>query len=353
MSAVSMMSLIATGMPSIGDSGLPRLPARGRGVGGLDGAVLVQPDEGADGRIELDDALEGFLEIGAGRGLAGAQARPPARHSLEACLPLMAAPPAFPSSSLARATSGKAPGRHTPARHRHRAPRASRSCSCAAAAAMSRGSAIPAGRSDSRSDGACGTVLPARCLPQLSSWHCAQDRLSWPWRWLNACAALVDERLERRVVVRGDRLAARLHARHRPSAPASPCSRRRSGGACWFCTRHRLMRCSRSTGRPEAASIGRIARRDALHAGLGVAVAVGAGFAGAAGLGAPQRLAVEHRQHAGIAGVVVLHRLVVAAHVLVGRAALVRAGCQRPSEGRARGSHAAAASRRARRLIRR
>ena len=48
-------------------------PARRRGVGGSDRAVLVQSDEGADGGIELDDALEGFLEIGARRGLAGAE----------------------------------------------------------------------------------------------------------------------------------------------------------------------------------------------------------------------------------------------------------------------------------------
>jgi len=40
----------------------------------------------------------------------------------------------------------------------------------------------------------------------------------------------------------------------------------------------------------------------------GIAVASGAGAIRGARLLVPQRLAVEHPQHAGIAGVVVLHR---------------------------------------------
>src|SRR5262249_18010668 len=52
----------------------------------------------------------------------------------------------------------------------------------------------------------------------------------------------------------------------------------------------------------------RVARRHALHARARVAMAVGAGFCRAAGLALPRRLAVEHRQHAGIGSVVVLHR---------------------------------------------
>ena len=58
MSAVSMMSLIAIGMPSIGDSGLP---SRQRAVEASAAAIAPSSfnrDEGADGRIELDDALE-------------------------------------------------------------------------------------------------------------------------------------------------------------------------------------------------------------------------------------------------------------------------------------------------------
>src|SRR6478672_11961487 len=48
-------------------------PAGGRGVGGLGSAVLVHRDEGADAAVELGDALEAFLEIGARRDLAGAE----------------------------------------------------------------------------------------------------------------------------------------------------------------------------------------------------------------------------------------------------------------------------------------
>src|SRR5450631_366803 len=52
----------------------------------------------------------------------------------------------------------------------------------------------------------------------------------------------------------------------------------------------------------------RIARGDALHACLRIAVTVGAGFAGgAAGLG-PERYTLLHPEHAGIGGVVILHR---------------------------------------------
>ena len=123
----------------------------------------------------------------------------------------------------------------------------------------------------------------ARCCRRGSCPSCRrgiapQDRLSWPWRWLNSRAALVDERLQPRIVRRRDRLAARLHGRHRPTAPASPCSRRRRPAPSAPASRHRLMRCSRLTGPAGCRIERRIARRDALHAGLGVAVAVGAGF---------------------------------------------------------------------------
>src|SRR5262249_16125781 len=46
-------------------------------------------------------------------------------------------------------------------------------------------------------------------------------------------------------------------------------------------------------------------------------------FCRAAGLALPRRLAVEHRQHAGIGSVVVLHRAGVAAHELVAGLALL------------------------------
>src|SRR5262249_11173633 len=70
--------------------------------------------------------------------------------------------------------------------------------------------------------------------------------------------------------------------------------------------------------RPSARRIeGGIARRHPLHSRLGVAVAIAARLAGGAVLAAPQRLAGEHPQRAGIAGVVVLHGAGVAAHELV------------------------------------
>src|SRR5260370_13043900 len=52
-----------------------------------------------------------------------------------------------------------------------------------------------------------------------------------------------------------------------------------------------------------------IAGSDALHGRAGLAVAVGAGLVGGAYLALPQRIAVEHPEHAGIGGVVLLHRL--------------------------------------------
>ena len=68
-----MMSLIAIGMPSIGDSGLPARQRAVEASAALMAPSLFKRDEGADGAVELGDALEAFVEIGAGRGLAGAQ----------------------------------------------------------------------------------------------------------------------------------------------------------------------------------------------------------------------------------------------------------------------------------------
>src|SRR6185295_15925815 len=65
-----------------------------------------------------------------------------------------------------------------------------------------------------------------------------------------------------------------------------------------------------------------IARGDTLHALARVAVAVGAGAAGGAGLARPERPALENPEHSGIGGVVVLHRPRLLAHELVARAAL-------------------------------
>ena len=136
-------------------------------------------------------------------------------------------------------------------------------------------------------------------------------------------AALIEEGLEPRIVVRRDRFAARLHGdvgRQRQHLLALVGER-----LCLLILLpgqvDALLEVHRAAGSVIEC---RVARRDALHAGLGVAVAIRAGFGRSAGLAAPQGFAVEHRQHSGIAGVVVLHRLVVAAHVLVGRAAFIQ-----------------------------
>src|SRR6516164_1946180 len=67
---------------------------------------------------------------------------------------------------------------------------------------------------------------------------------------------------------------------------------------------------------------GRIARRHPLHAGVRIAVTIGAGFSCRSLLAVPQRLAVEHPQHGGVGSVVVLHGARIAAHELVARLAL-------------------------------
>ncbi len=74
---------------------------------------------------------------------------------------------------------------------------------------------------------------------------------------------------------------------------------------------------SRSTGRAALGIVGRVARGDALHALRRIAMAVGARLVRGAGLLAPQRLAVEHGEHGGIGGVVVLDGAGLAAHVVI------------------------------------
>src|SRR5262245_25754233 len=76
--------------------------------------------------------------------------------------------------------------------------------------------------------------------------------------------------------------------------------------------------------RPSARRMSRrLARRDALHADARVAVTVGARASCGARLSVPQRLAVEHLEHARIGDVVVLHGTCLAAYELVAGAALV------------------------------
>src|SRR6202795_2048025 len=67
---------------------------------------------------------------------------------------------------------------------------------------------------------------------------------------------------------------------------------------------------------------GGIAGRHALHAGARVFMAIRAGLARRTSLAVPKRFAVEHPQHAGIGGIVVLHRSRVRRHEAEPRSAL-------------------------------
>src|SRR5262245_46456745 len=70
-------------------------------------------------------------------------------------------------------------------------------------------------------------------------------------------------------------------------------------------------------GPPASCVEGRVPRRDALHAFARVAMAVGASLARGASLALPQRLAIEHPEHARIGGVLILHRSRFRTHELV------------------------------------
>ena len=158
-----------------------------------------------------------------------------------------------------------------------------------------------AGRMRLRDQGA-GEALAA-----LSSWQMAQLRLSWPWRRVEQGAAGGDERRQRRIVADRDGGAARLAAHiggQRQEFAALVGERRRllMGFAAVI---DALFEVDRLAARRVE---GRIAGGDALHAGLGLAVAVGAALAGRARLGRPQRLAVIDPQRRRIGHVVVLHR---------------------------------------------
>ena len=237
------------------------------------------------------------------------------------------------SASPARATSGTARGRRARGRRSRTAPRGSRRDSCAAAAGASRGPATPAGRADSPVGCACGMTLPASWRPQLSSWHWLHARLSWPWR-----RSQVARPASRNGCVRGsiaivDRQAARL-ARdvggQRQQLAALPGEGR---GLLPVGAAH--VDALLESDRPSLGGVERrMARGHALHARPGIAVAVGAGAAGGAGLPAPQRRPLEHPEQAGIGGVVVLHRARLAAHEVVAGAAV--GGRSLAGEGRRR-----------------
>ena len=80
-------------------------------------------------------------------------------------------------------------------------------------------------------------------LPQLSSWHCAQERLSWPWRRSKDCAAGVDERPRLLVVRDLDRHAARLPADIGGEREQRPCSRTAAAAPSAARRGQMLMRC--------------------------------------------------------------------------------------------------------------
>ena len=70
-----MMSLMPIGMPSIGESGLPLAPARGRRSAACAGRLEVEGDEGADLRLPGLERGEAALEEIARRILAAGEIR--------------------------------------------------------------------------------------------------------------------------------------------------------------------------------------------------------------------------------------------------------------------------------------
>src|SRR5437899_60845 len=120
-------------------------------------------------------------------------------------------------------------------------------------------------------------------------------------------AAGVKERLCPRVDRHVDRQPARLARdvrREREQVPALPRERRRLLSIDATAIDALL-----EIDRPARSGVERgIAGGDAFHGLRRIAVAVRAGLANRPGLLLPQRLAVEDEQHAGIRGVVVLHR---------------------------------------------
>ena len=101
-----------------------------------------------------------------------------------------------------RATSDKAPCHILRRAARIGVPRASRSGSCAAAAAASRGSAIPGGRADSRSDAPCGIGAAGELLAPVVVVALRAGEIELALAAVEGRAAGLDERLGPRVVWR-------------------------------------------------------------------------------------------------------------------------------------------------------
>src|ERR1019366_7918364 len=141
---------------------------------------------------------------------------------------------------------------------------------------------------------------PARRLSQLSSWQFVQPRLSWPCRCMKRSRPLRNECGER------EQVAAFVGERRDLLMPGAA----------------QIDALLQIDGTSKRFVEGRIAGRHALHAGPRVVVAIGAGLACGAGLALPQRFAVEHPQHAGIGGIVVLYGLGVRRHEAVAGSAL-------------------------------
>ena len=141
--------------------------------------------------------------------------------------------------------------------------------------------------------------LPPRRPPARSSWHCAQDRSSWPMRCRYSASPRCATRLQARVGRRRDRQAARLHARRSVSQRQQLArSRRPAPAAAGGAARHRLMRCARSTGRPQRGVEGRVARRRRRASLAPRRRGSRRRLRPLRGARAPQRLAVVHPQHA-------------------------------------------------------
>ena len=83
-----------------------------------------------------------------------------------------------------------------------------------------------------------------------------------------------------------------------------------------------LMRCSRLIGRPRVWSNAGY-RGHLFHANAGVAMAINACAPSSARFALPQSLAIEHRQHAGVGRIVVLHGFCLWTKIGIARTTLI------------------------------
>ncbi len=162
--------------------------------------------------------------------------------------------------------------------------------------------------------------MPASFFPQLSSWHWAQARSSWPWRMLKIARPASMRGLQP-LVVADDGKPARLACDQCREGQELPAFALQLGRPLPLRPAD-VDAAGEVDGRAPLGLEGRIAGRNTLHALRRLAMAAGAGDVRLARLRPPLSLAVEHPQHAGVVGVPVLHGPGLGAHVLVGGAPL-------------------------------